>query len=76
MKYNEIKRNLDIKKIKHLFDITKDSFTYSGLDNTFSVFKTINNFLYLIYSNEGHSIIFINLKNNQKICEIKNFTKI
>ena len=71
MKYNEINKNLNIKKIKYLFDITKDSFTYSGLDNTFSVFKTINNFLYLIYSNEEQSIICINLNNNQKICEIK-----
>ena len=72
MTYEEIKSNSNIKSINYLFDVTKDSFTFSGLDNTFSVFKAINNIIYIIYSDVNNSIICINLDNNQKMCEIKN----
>ena len=62
----------DIKKIKLLKNLTKDSFcSYFGI-NSFTVFKSINDILYLIYSNRQKSIIFYDLINNTKILEIKN----
>ena len=42
------------------------------LDNSFTVFKSINEILYLIYANENKSIICFNLIENKKINEIKN----
>ena len=75
MKNNEKIKNSNIKEIKYLFDVTENAFTYSGLDNSFAVFKTINNLLYLIYSNEFNSIICINLENLQKVSEMKNCHK-
>ena len=40
--------------------------------NTFSIFKSINDILYLIYSNKNKSIISYDLIQNKKINEIKN----
>jgi hypothetical protein len=54
-----------------LFDITDDSYANVTLDNTFAVFKSINDILYLIYSNKKKNIICIDLKNKNKISEIK-----
>ena len=39
--------------------------------NTFNVFKSINNIIYLIYSNTSKSIISFDLINNKKLNEIK-----
>lgn len=63
-----------IKNIKFLYDLpkTSDSYTPSSLDNTFTVFNSIDNILFLIYSNRKCSIIFYNLINNKKMTEIKN----
>jgi len=60
-------------KIKLIFlsDVTTDSFT-ENFHNTFIIFNSINDILYLVYSNIKDNIICINLKNNEKICEIKN----
>ena len=33
-------------------DLVQDSFVSYELDNSFTVFKSINNILYLVYSNE------------------------
>ena len=52
--------------------ITKDSYVYLVQDNTFIVFKSINDILYLVYSNENKSIIFYNLIDFKKIIELKN----
>ena len=60
-------------KFKFLNDLTLDSYTSHFLDNTFCVFiSSINNELYLVYSNKNKSIICFNLINNKKINEIKN----
>ena len=57
-------------------DITKDSYSYYKLDNTFILFKSINNnILYLIYATSNISIILYNLIDNKKINEIKNAHK-
>jgi len=53
-------------------EIINDSYTDIWLDNTFCVFKSINDLIYLIYTNENNSIISYNLITNKKINEIKN----
>ena len=66
----EIKSNP--KDIQYYEDITEDSYSYYYLDNTFSIFNSINNISYLIYSIKKKSIISYNLKSNSIISEIKN----
>ena len=43
--------------IQFLNNIVNDSDTKYILENTFSVFKSIDNLLYLIYTNKNKSII-------------------
>ena len=59
-------------KVQYLDDITKDSFSYFYLDNTFTVFNSVDNILYLIYASKNRSIIAYNLIENKRIIEIKN----
>ena len=59
------------KTLSFLFQVTTDSFT-QYFHNTFIVFNSINDILYLVYSNFKNNIICVNLKNNEKICEIIN----
>ena len=66
-------KNRNLINIKFLNEITKDSFSDYILDNTFCIFKSINNdIIYLIYSNKYKSIISYNLIDNKKNIEIKN----
>ena len=58
----------DIRFVK---DLTNDSYALD-LDNIFCVFKSIDEIIYLIYSNEEGSIISFKLIDNKKINEIKN----
>jgi len=53
-------------------NVIKDSYSYYEIDNSFIVFKSINNILYLIYANKKFSIISYNLIDIKKINEIKN----
>ena len=53
-------------------DLINDSYIYSKTDNTFCVFNSINDILYLIYSKEKTSIISYNLVELKVINEIKN----
>ena len=62
--------------IKLLFEVTKSSYGCFDLDNTFAVFKTVNNLLYLVYSTKIKSIICYDLDKFQKISEIHNHHKI
>ena len=66
--------NIDFnpKDFKLLFNLTKDYYPNCVLDNTFSVFSSINNIIFLIYGNIDKSIISFNLINKEKINEIKN----
>ena len=68
---NNTPKKTNLKNIKFLKDIAKDSFAFSTLDNTFTIFKSIDNILNLIYANESKSIISYNLINNKKIKELK-----
>ena len=62
------KNSTNFRFIKNL---VKDSYINYNLDNTFCVFNSINNILYLIYSKENKSIIAFDIMNNQIINEIK-----
>ena len=62
----------NIKNISFLKDLAKDAYAYSDLDNTFNIFKSIDDILFLIYTNDNKSITSYNLINNQKLNEIKN----
>ena len=64
--------NLDLTKIKYIKDVSKDSFIYFTLDNTFSVFESIDDILFLIYSNKDNSIIAYNIFDNKIIKEKEN----
>ena len=66
--YNKV---MFYKGIKILNKITDECNCIYWLDNTFTAFKSINNILYLVYSNPKRSIISYDLINNKKINEIK-----
>ena len=53
-------------------NISCDSYASSTLDNTFTVFKSINKIFYLIFTSTQNSIICFNLEKFKIICEIKN----
>ena len=59
------------ENVKVLTNITKDSYTFADLNNTFIIFKSINNILYLVYSNINKSIVLFDLNNLKLISEIK-----
>ena len=67
-----IKNEIDIKNITYSKDLTKDSYVFNNLDNSFCSFKSINNIYYLIYVNMYNSLISYDLIDNKKIIEIKN----
>ena len=64
-----------INKIQLLSNLTNDSYSDYALDNTFAVFKSVNDIFYLIYSNISKSIIGHHIIENKKIIEIKNAHK-
>jgi hypothetical protein len=66
--------NSNPKDINFSNNITKDSFTIGILDNTFIIFESFDQLLYLIYS-KRKSIISYDLINNKKINEIRNAHK-
>ena len=60
------------KDIYSVTDITKEAYSDDISDNTFAVFKTIDEFLYLIFTNKNRSIICYNIIEHKKTIEIKN----
>ena len=78
MNFNCLKENYfdsNPNNLIFLKNLVEDSYSSICLDNIFSIFTSINEILYLIYSNNKKSIILYNLLNNQKISEIKNAHK-
>lgn len=69
--YNYKKFKPDLKEKQYFQDSVQDIYSSFYLDNTFCVFKSINNILNLVYSNIEGSIIFYNIISNQRINEIK-----
>ena len=63
--------NINPKNIQFLKDLTKDSYSDYTLDNTFCLFNSIDDILYLTYATKNKSIIFYDLISEQKINEIK-----
>ena len=74
--FPNVKNSVDDKKTNINFvesiNLTNDSFSLYWLKDTFIVFKSVNDILYLIYSIEKNSIISFNLIKYNKINEIKN----
>jgi prefoldin subunit 5 len=66
-----LKNKYDNNNLKLLSNITSDSYTDFDLNNTFTMFKSIDDIYYLIYSLYNNSIISYNLDKQQKITEIK-----
>ena len=69
--YNNIENNTSINNIKFENILTIETNTSQYLDNTFCLFNSIDNIIYLIYSNNNCSIISYNLIDNKKINVIK-----
>ena len=63
------------KELLFLKNLVIDSYSKDWLIDKFIIFKSLNNILYLIYSNNNKSIISYNIIENQKINEIKNAHK-
>ena len=56
----------------HFKEIPIDSYTYPNeLNNTFAVFRTIDNLLYLVFSDNKKNIIFFDLISYETVCIIK-----
>ena len=60
------------KDIISISDLTKEAYSDDISDNTFAVFKTIEDFLYVIFTNKNRSIICYNIIEQKKAIEIKN----
>jgi len=71
IKDTNLKNKNNEDSITNNFYITKDSYNHWCLDNSFIVFKSIYNILYIVYATENKSIINYNLLENKKVCEIK-----
>ena len=73
---NNLNKNINVENIfpniQFLSDLVKDSFAYLVQDNTFIIFKSINDIFFTVYSNEKKSIIIFNLIDSKKVIEIKN----
>ena len=72
---NKDKNIINPKNIEYVYDIVNDSYSYLWIINTFSIFKSINDILYLVYSKQNKSIILYNIINNKRIKEIENAHK-
>ena len=57
------------KDIKFLKSAVNDSYAKYVLDNTFNVFKSIDDIIYLIYTNKNKSIITYDLEQDKKLKE-------
>ena len=59
------------RDIEFSIDLSRNPNAYINLDNTFTVYKSINNILYLIHSDVEQSIICYDLNNLRKVTELK-----
>ena len=71
-KINKCGNEFNPNNVQLLKNLTNDSYSDYTLDNTFTVFNSIDNIFYLVYSNIKKSIISYNIIDNKKINEIKN----
>ena len=70
---NNLEIYSNIEDILFLKQLTNDSYSdYNWIENTFTVFKSLDDNIYLIYSNKNKAIICYNIIDNKKLIEIKN----
>ena len=72
-KNNDINDKNNPRNIKHCTGIINDSISNMTSENSFIVFNSINNILYLIYGDINKSIICYDLNGKRKIKELKNY---
>jgi len=60
------------KHIQLLTDVKKDCYACTNLDNIFTAFKSVNDNLYIIFSNKNKSLICYDIIQQKIITEIKN----
>ena len=65
------KNNINPTHLKFFENLVTDSCAHISQDNTFIVFKSINNILCLLYIYENNSIVSYDIINNKKLNEIK-----
>ena len=70
---NKNQENNTPKNIRLLMDMVNDSYAISNTDNSFSVFKSINDIFYLIYSNKIKSLICYDIYKEKKIFDLINY---
>ena len=58
--------------IRLLTELTDDSYSHWGIDNTFTTFTALDNTSYLVYATEEYSIHFYNLNEQKLVKEIQN----
>ncbi len=63
--------NDDFSNFGIIDDLTHDSYAFDCFDNIFIVFKSIDDILYLIYTNSQGSIVSFNINDNKKMNEIR-----
>jgi WD40 repeat protein len=61
------------QSIELLSDLVDNSFSLNTLDNSFIVFKSIDNIIFIIYSTVNKSIICYNLNDQKETIEIRNY---
>ena len=68
---NHLIKTIDFNKFKLKYELSKNSYC-QVINNTFTIFNSINNILYIIYSTIDKSIISYNLISQKISIEIKN----
>ena len=59
------------QNIEFLKELTKDSYSGYEIRNSFTIFKSINDILCMVYANKNKSILLYNMVDYKKINEIK-----
>ena len=63
---------IDPTNLNNVYNLVSDSYNIDYLDNTFSLYNSKNNCLYLVYATENKSIKFYSFGGQKVIQEIKN----
>ena len=64
--------NINPMNLNKVYNLVNDSYNIDYLDNTFTLYNSKNNCLYLVYSTENKSIKFYSFGGQKVIQEIKN----
>ena len=74
-KKNELKTRHIFNNFKLKLELTKNSYCFNYIFNTFIIFQSVNNIMYLVYATYNKSIISYNLYSEKIELEIKNAHK-